>query len=133
AALSVTHGYLPPHPGPAALVQQFGGDMGRTLMLGTIVGIPAILLGGPLLARFVRHIDRAPLAAFTAEARRETSLPPLGASLICAILPVALLTSGTMLRSAGLAGASVWLDLVSDPALALLAGVLLAVAWLGVG
>jgi len=133
AALSVTHGYLPPHPGPAALVQQFGGDMGRTLLLGTVVAIPAIVLGGPLLARFVRHIDRAPLAAFTADTRVEASLPPLGASLICAVLPVALLTAGTMLRSAGLAGTSVWLDLASDPALALLAGVLLAVGWLGVG
>jgi Gnt-I system high-affinity gluconate transporter len=132
-ALSVTHGYLPPHPGPAALVQQFGGDMGRTLLLGTIVAIPAIVLGGPLLARAVRHIDRAPLAAFTADTRAESSLPPLGASLVCAILPVFLLTAGTMLRSAGLSGSSVWLDLASDPALALLAGVLLAVGWLGVG
>lgn len=132
AALSVTHGYLPPHPGPAALVQQFGGDMGRTLLLGTLVAIPAIVIGGPLLARFVRDIDREPLAAFTAPPRAEASLPPLGASLVCAVLPVVLLTAGTLLRSAGLAGSSAWLDLIADPALALLAGVLLAMAWLGV-
>lgn len=132
AALSVTHGYLPPHPGPAALVQQFGGDMGRTLLLGTLVAIPAIIIGGPLLARFVKDIDREPLAVFTAPPRAEASLPPLGASLVCAVLPVVLLTTGTLLRSAGLAGSSIWLDLIADPALALLAGVLLAVAWLGV-
>lgn len=133
AALSVTHGYLPPHPGPAALVQQFGGDMGRTLLLGTMVAIPAILLGGPLLARFLRHIDREPLAAFTSEMRPDADLPPLVASLVCALLPVALLTVGTVLRSAGLVGANAVVDLVSDPALALLIGVLLAIGWLGLG
>lgn len=131
AALSVTHGYLPPHPGPAALVQQFGGDMGRTLLLGTLVALPAMVLGGPILARFIRHIDREPLAAFTAEPRATDTLPPLMASLVCALLPVALLTAGTLLRSAGLVGGHVMVDLISDPALALLIGVILAIGWLG--
>lgn len=133
AALSVTHGYLPPHPGPAALVQQFGGDMGRTLLLGTLVAVPAMVLGGPILARFIRHIDREPLAAFTAEPRAADTLPPLMASLVCALLPVALLTAGTVLRSAGLVGGHVMVDLISDPALALLVGVVLAIGWLGLG
>src|SRR5688572_24570596 len=31
ASLSVTHGFLPPHPAPTALVGQFGADMGTTL------------------------------------------------------------------------------------------------------
>jgi len=31
AALSVTHGFLPPHPSPTALVAQFHADMGTTL------------------------------------------------------------------------------------------------------
>lgn len=131
AALSVTHGYLPPHPGPAALVQQFGGDMGRTLLLGTLVAIPAILLGGPVLARFLRHIDREPLAMLAVEPRPEATLPPLMASLACALLPVALLTVGTVLRSAGLVGGHPLVDLFSDPALALLIGVLTAIGWLG--
>lgn len=132
AALSVTHGYLPPHPGPAALVQQFGGDMGRTLLLGTLVAIPAIVLGGPLLAPFLRHIDRQPLASFTADTRSDEALPPLSASLVCALLPVLLLTLGTILRSADLVGRHVAIDLISDPAVALLAGVLVAVVSLGI-
>ena len=32
AALSVTHGFLPPHPAPAALVAQFDANMGLTLI-----------------------------------------------------------------------------------------------------
>src|SRR5690606_30137466 len=37
AALSVPHGFLPPHPAPAALVGQVEADMGRTLVYGIIV------------------------------------------------------------------------------------------------
>jgi len=34
AALSVTHGFLPPHPSPTALVAQFNAHMGTTLLYG---------------------------------------------------------------------------------------------------
>lgn len=133
AALSVTHGYLPPHPAPAALVQQFGADVGLTLLYGIVIAIPAIVLGGPVFARAVRHIDRPPLATFTPRLLPDDALPSFGASLFTALLPVALLASGAVL--------SPWLDArgaayvataLTDPALALLAAVLVAVAVLGV-
>jgi Gnt-I system high-affinity gluconate transporter len=34
ASLSVTHGFLPPHPAPAALVGLFHANMGKTLLFG---------------------------------------------------------------------------------------------------
>jgi Gnt-I system high-affinity gluconate transporter len=37
AALSVTHGYLPPHPAPTALVGMFHADLGKTMVYGIIV------------------------------------------------------------------------------------------------
>ncbi|MFN7280508.1 MAG: SLC13 family permease, partial [bacterium] len=60
AALSVTHGFLPPHPSPTALVGQFGADMGTTLLYGFIVSVPAIILAGPVFARTLRHISSKP-------------------------------------------------------------------------
>ena len=39
AALSVTHGFLPPHPGPTAIATIFNADMGKTLLYGTILAI----------------------------------------------------------------------------------------------
>src|SRR5690606_21330499 len=50
SALSVTHGYLPPHPAPTALVANYGADLGLTLIYGIIVAIPAIILGGPVFS-----------------------------------------------------------------------------------
>jgi Gnt-I system high-affinity gluconate transporter len=41
AALSVTHGYLPPHPAPTALVKQFNADLGLTMFYGILIAIPA--------------------------------------------------------------------------------------------
>ena len=34
-SLSVTHGYLPPHPAPTAIVGMFGADFGKTSSLPT--------------------------------------------------------------------------------------------------
>jgi len=36
ASLSVTHGFLPPHPSPVALVSQLHANMGLTLMYGLL-------------------------------------------------------------------------------------------------
>jgi Gnt-I system high-affinity gluconate transporter len=47
AALSVTHGYLPPHPAPTAIAAMFHADLGKTLVYGIIVAIPAIESPGP--------------------------------------------------------------------------------------
>ena len=48
ACLSVSHGFLPPHPSPASLVAQFDADMGKTLIYGICIAIPAIIVAGPV-------------------------------------------------------------------------------------
>ena len=92
ASLSVTHGFLPPHPAPTAMADMFGADMGRTLLLGILVAIPSILLAGPLLAPRFRHIKAVPLKDFTGEKEvpRE-ELPSTWLSLLAALMPVILI------------------------------------------
>lgn len=58
AALSVTHGFLPPHPGPTAIATIFHADMGKTLLYGTILAIPTVILAGPVFARCLKGIDK---------------------------------------------------------------------------
>src|SRR5690625_4839445 len=64
AALSVTYGYLPPHPAPSALVKDFGADMGLTLIYGIIVAIPAIILGGPVFSSTLKKYHPKPLKEY---------------------------------------------------------------------
>jgi GntP family gluconate:H+ symporter len=47
AGLSIVHGVLPPHPAAMLAVTQFHADMGRTILWGLIVGVPAAALAGP--------------------------------------------------------------------------------------
>ena len=67
AALSVTHGFLPPHPSPAALVAQFDANMGMTLLYGIPLAIPAIILAGPIFAKTLKNIKSTPLETFKLE------------------------------------------------------------------
>jgi Gnt-I system high-affinity gluconate transporter len=96
AALSVTHGFLPPHPSPTALVGQFGADMGKTLLYGILIGIPTVILAGPVYSRALKNIHAPMLDTFTAETKKETELPGLGISIFSALLPVILLTITTV-------------------------------------
>ncbi|GAB3008013.1 gluconate:H+ symporter [Cyclobacterium sediminis] len=93
AALSITHGLLPPHPAPVALVAQFGANMGTTLIYGFIIGIPVIILGGPLLGKlpYLRKMQVTPLDVFNVKPKEESELPGLANSLFTALLPVFLL------------------------------------------
>ena len=75
AALSVTHGFLPPHPSPAALVVQFEANMGLTLFYGMIVAIPAIVVGGPIFSKSLKHIEAKPLASFRTKEMPAAELP----------------------------------------------------------
>jgi Gnt-I system high-affinity gluconate transporter len=96
AALSVTHGFLPPHPSPSALVLIFHANMGKTLIYGIILAIPAIILAGPVFARTLKKIPSTPLATFRAEELPPEKLPGSANSFLTALLPVILLMGTTL-------------------------------------
>lgn len=98
AAMSVTHGFLPPHPSPTALVSQYHADMGITLLYGFMLAIPAILIAGPLFALTLKKYNKPPLAVFAAKDKPEEELPGMGVSMLTAFLPVILITLDTVVR-----------------------------------
>jgi H+/gluconate symporter-like permease len=59
ASLSVTHGFLPPHPGPTAIAGIFHADLGLTLLYGLIITIPTVIMAGPLFANALRKLSTA--------------------------------------------------------------------------
>jgi Gnt-I system high-affinity gluconate transporter len=97
ASLSVTHGYLPPHPSPTALVAQFNADIGTTLFYGILVGIPSVILAGPVFSRALKNIKGKFLRTFESKDLPEDQLPSLGISIFSSLLPVLLLGSTTIL------------------------------------
>lgn len=92
ASLSVTHGFLPPHPAPTAIADMFGADMGKTMMLGILVAIPTILVAGPLLSPRFKKIKAIPLKEFTGEkSLADHELPSTFISVVAALMPVILI------------------------------------------
>jgi Gnt-I system high-affinity gluconate transporter len=133
AALSVTHGFLPPHPSPTALVGQFGADMGLTLVYGIIIGIPTVIIAGPVFSRAVRNIHSKPLETFVSAPKKESDLPGLGVSIFSSLLPVILLTMTTlsvgMIKTDGLLKKSI--VFLSDPAIVMILSLAVATYTLG--
>lgn len=90
AALSVTHGFLPPHPSPSAIAVQLHADAGKVLLYGLIIALPAVILAGPVFAATVKNIRSVPLL-FHEPQNQVVQLPGTANSFLSALLPALLL------------------------------------------
>lgn len=134
AALSVTHGYLPPHPAPTSIAILYQADVNRTLLYGLVLAIPAAILAGPVLARFFRQLKNQPPAdLFQGITFKREELPSLGLSLFTILIPVALMLAGSLISMAPLDGSGLLtaVKFLSDPNVALLLAVLAGFYTLG--
>ena len=98
AAMSVAHGLLPPHPAPTALVAAFKADLGTTLLYGLVVAVPALVIAGPLFARFLAAIPATPLEGFQGKMLEPEKLPGTAVSIVTALLPAVLLVIATLVE-----------------------------------
>jgi Gnt-I system low-affinity gluconate transporter len=53
AGLAVTHSFIPPTPGPIAVADLIGADLGWVILFGTLAGIPSMIIAGPLFAKYI--------------------------------------------------------------------------------
>ncbi len=134
AALSVTHGFLPPHPSPAALVAQFEANMGLTLAYGLIIVIPTIIIAGPFFAKFLKNIKSEPLEIFQAKPKPESELPGTFNSFFSALFPVFFLIGTTilMLNLDTENPILPYIQFLGDPGMVMLLSLLLATYTLGI-
>lgn len=92
ASLSTTHCFLPPHPGPAILINAFKADVGKTLLYGICIAIPAVIIAGPLLGRQLKKISSPDPNLYGSAIVEAKVLPSAWPSFIIALLPVILIT-----------------------------------------
>ena len=130
AGLSIAHGFLPPHPAPVALVSAIQADMGTTLLYGIVVGVPTLIIAGPVFAMSLRRIRAQPAAVFRAAEVPDAELPGVFNSFATALLPVVLLAATTLLSMARpeLNGA---LSVLSNPLVVMLVSYVVAIFTLG--
>ena len=135
-SLSVTHGFLPPHPAPTAIAAMFDASIGKTLLYGTIVAIPAIVVAGPLFARTIKNVEATPLPEFyNPVVLKEDEMPKMGISVLKALLPVLLIGLSTLFDYVLPADFPYrkLLVFIGHPVMAMLISVLVAIYTLGLG
>jgi Gnt-I system high-affinity gluconate transporter len=134
AALSTTHCFLPPHPGPVVLVNAFHANTGTVLMYGLLIAIPAVVIAGPILGRSLKQVKGAGANSIFANARAPTELPGKFVSFAIALLPVFLISlslfAGYVLDPASKLSAV--FTFIGDTTIALFVSVLLAIYLLGI-
>ncbi|MDN6542672.1 MAG: gluconate:H+ symporter [Lentilactobacillus parabuchneri] len=105
AALSVTHGFLPPHPAPVAIAQVLGANDGKVLLFGFVIAIIAAYIAGPLFSRVAQKyapdaFNRKGNLSSIGEVKQFTpeESPSFGLSVLTALFPVILLAIATIYK-----------------------------------
>jgi gluconate transporter len=123
ASLSITQGFLPPHPAPYYLVTHLdGAEIGKTLGWGIVISIPAMLLSGWIFGMTLKNVPANPMN-FTQEAE-PVNPPSLLSSLSIILLPVLLISTSTFFSNAVV-------EWISEPNLALFLSLLVSIYLLG--
>ena len=126
ASLSITQGFLPPHPAPYYLVTHLpGADMGVTLGLGIVISIPAMLASGWLFGKTLKNIPASPMSFV--EPPTATKAPSLRSSLFVLLLPVGLIAMQSFAKNLH----NPFLEFVGEPIVALLISLGAAIYLLG--
>jgi gluconate transporter len=128
ASLSVTHGFLPPHPGPITLATIFKADIGKTLIYGLSISIPIAIVAGIFFPRLIIRQRSAGAENEVRLAVDESALPPAGKSFFIALMPVILIAAGSI--GLTLSGNTPYHNIfvfLSDPTVALLIALLVTI------
>ncbi|MCJ8209190.1 gluconate:H+ symporter [Mucilaginibacter sp. RS28] len=133
-ALSVMHGFLPPHPSPMTLISVFHADIVKTFGYGLIIATPAILVAGPLFAITLKNIRPSGSNMVKASAvLPEKELPGILNSIVSSLLPVMLICLAYLLPM--LFGPAPWIIALShwlvEPVSVMLLTVIIATYTLG--
>ncbi|MGG1939511.1 GntP family permease [Paenibacillus polymyxa] len=104
AALSVTHGFLPPHPGPTVIAGEYGANLGEVLLYGFIIAVPTVILAGPVFTKLAKKLVPASFTktgniASLGEQKvfKSEETPGFGISVFTAMLPVILMSIATII------------------------------------
>jgi len=138
ASLSVMHGLVPPHPGPLLAIGIFGADIGKTIFYGLVVGLPTVIIAGPMFGAFIaKYVDIKPSDELMEQLAREPQtkdLPGFTITLITVLSPVFLMLLKTFVDVTLPEGNAMrdLMDFIGNPIVALLAALLLSLYTFGV-
>ena len=139
AGLAITHAFIPPTPGPIAVADILGADLGWVIVFGFLAGVPAAIIGGPVFASFIaKKIHIEPRVFEEKEDYDEKMAPSPGLIISIIFIPILLIVVNTVVGSPLVeesvlpAGLVYLVELVGHPFSALIIANLIAWYFLGV-
>jgi Gnt-I system high-affinity gluconate transporter len=113
----------------------FKADLGKTLLYGIIIAIPAITVAGPLFSRTIKNVKATPLKEFyNPVVLTDDEMPRMGISIFTALLPILLILAATIVTNF-LPEDFIFREIavfIGNPVIAMLISVLVAIYTLGI-
>jgi Gnt-I system low-affinity gluconate transporter len=141
--LAVTHAFIPPTPGPIAVADILGADLGWVILFGFMIGIPTAIIAGPVFGKYIGNKIHVTVPDYMEMDDSSSDLPedklPSFTLLISIIsVPLVLILGNTLvdaLVSQNLIEPGFFTQMimfVGHPFTALTIAVLIAFYWLGI-
>ena len=102
AGLAAGHAFIPPTPGPIAIADLIGADLGWVILFGALVGAVSVAFAGPMLVGVLDRSDRFPVGAPSTPRHQppgETPGVAFGLAIFLIALPLVLILTGTLSKS----------------------------------
>jgi gluconate transporter len=134
SALSVTHGFLPPHPSPVAIVQLYKADTNLTLLYGLPLAMITVIVAGPVFGSTLRKQLTTPnFDLYKIREIPSEQLPSFWVSVLTGLTPVLLMTLAAIVTLTLPADSPVYqvFAFIGDPIMALFLSLWIAIYILG--
>lgn len=104
AGLAFGHAFIPPTPGPIAVAEIIGAEMGWVILTSILIGIPTVILCGVLFGKMIArkiHISAPEQALAVSNEEHITlkQLPSFGLTIGIVFLPIILILLNTCFKS----------------------------------
>lgn len=99
AGLAIGHASIPPTPGPVLVAEMLNVELSYVIILGIIIGIPAMILAGPVFGKFAGDRYNFPVpSSFEQNEKKmvEGKLPSFGTVVAIILLPLFLIILNTL-------------------------------------
>lgn len=138
AGLAIGHAFVPPTPGPVLVAEMLNVELSYVIMLGIIIGIPAMILAGPVFGKFAGSRFNCPVPSSYLENEKEGQEKNKGRTpnfwvIVCIILlPLFLIILNTLSSIVPfMEPVQPILEFLGTPVIALLLSTICAMLFLG--
>lgn len=138
AGLAIGHAFIPPTPGPVLVAEMLNVELSYVIILGIIIGVPAMILAGPVFGKYAGKKFNCPVPSSYLENEKEAQKNKSGKKpnfwLIVSIilLPLFLIILNTLSSVVSfMKPAQTLLEFLGTPVIALLLSTICAMLFLG--